>query len=44
MKLLYATLVYSVFGRNIVVRNSVMAVCWYLVTNQCPPALDDMLT
>mmetsp|Transcript_81488 Transcript_81488/g.162102 ORF Transcript_81488/g.162102 Transcript_81488/m.162102 type:complete len:115 (-) Transcript_81488:176-520(-) len=33
----------SVYGRNIVVRNSVMAVCWYLVTNQCPPALDDMM-
>ena len=33
----------TVFGRNIVVRNSVMAVCWYLVTNQCPPALDDMM-
>ena len=33
----------TVFGRNIVVRNSVMAVAWYLVTNQCPPHLDDML-
>lgn len=33
----------SVYGRNIIVRNSVMAVCWYLVTNQCPPALDDLL-
>jgi len=27
----------TIFGRNIVVRNSVMAVAWYLVTNQCPP-------
>ena len=33
----------TIFGRNIVVRNSVMAVCWYLISNQCPPNLDDML-
>ena len=33
----------TLYGRNIVVRNSVMAVAWYLVSNQCPPGLDDML-
>jgi len=32
----------TIFGRNIVVRNSVMAVAWYLVTNQCPPHLYGM--
>ena len=33
----------TLFGRNIVVKNSVMAVAWFLVQRQCLPNLDDML-
>ena len=31
-------------GRNIVIKTSVMAVAWYLVSNQTPPNIDDMMS
>ena len=34
----------SMLGRNIVIKTSVMAVAWYLVSNQTPPNIDDMMS
>lgn len=31
-------------GRNVVIRNSVLAVAWYMVQNQVPPTLDTIHT
>ena len=35
---------HSLAGRNIVIKTSVMAIAWYLVANQTPPNIDDMIS
>ena len=33
----------TAFGKNIAIKNSVMAIAWYMTNNQTPPDLDDLI-